>query len=81
MKLKLLYTLREFVSSVFIQNGKKGVRLGSGSKDPMEPAGREGRICFPWQQKDASYSLLHFIAMPSRSPQELLHAASSISFL
>ena len=69
------------VKSFFIQNGKKGVRLGSGSKDPMEPAGREGRICFPWQQKDASYSLLHFIAMPSRSPQELLHAASSISFL
>ena len=39
MKLKLLYTLREYVSRAFIQNGQKGVRLGSGSKDPMEPAG------------------------------------------
>ena len=81
MKLKLLYTLSEFVSSVFYSKWEKGVRLGSGSKDPMEPAGREGRICLPWQQKDASYAPLHFIAMPSRSPQELLHAASSISFL
>ena len=81
MKLKLLYTLSEFVSRVFYSKWEKGVRLGSGSKDPMEPAGREGRICFPWQQKDASYALLHFIAMPSRSPQELLHTASSISFL
>ena len=54
MKLKLIYTLREFVSSVFYSKWEKGVRLGSGSKDPMEPAGREGRICFPWQQKDAS---------------------------
>ena len=65
----------------FIQNGKKGVRLESRSKDPMEPAGRKRRICLLWQQKDASYALLHFIAMPSRSPQELLHAVSSISFL
>ncbi len=81
MKLKLLYTLSEFVSRVFYSKGKKGVRLGSGSKDPMEPAGGKGRICLPWQQKDASYAPLHFIAMPSRSPQELLHAASSISFL
>ena len=52
MKLKLLYTLSEFVSSVFYSIWEKGVRLGS--KDPMESAGREGRICFPWQQKDAS---------------------------
>ena len=28
--------------------------LGSRSKDPMEPAGRERRIYLPWQQKDAS---------------------------
>ena len=35
------------VKSFFIQNGKKGMRLGSGSKDPMEPSGRVGRICFP----------------------------------
>ena len=54
MKLKLIYTLREFVSSVFYSKWEKGVRLGSGSKDPMEPAGGKGRICFPWQQKDAS---------------------------
>ena len=81
MKLKLLYTLSEFVSRVFYSKWEKGMRLGSGSKDPMEPAGDKGRICLPWQQKDASYAPLHFIAMPSRSPQELLHAASSISFL
>lgn len=82
MKLKLIYTLSKFVSRVFLfKMDKKVWGLGSGSKDPMEPAGREGRICFPWQQKDASYALLHFIAIPSRSPQELLHAASSISFL
>ena len=65
----------------FYSKWEKGVRLGSGSKDSIDPAGGKGRICFPWQQKDASYALLHFIAKPSRSPQELLHAASSISFL
>lgn len=54
MKLKLLYTLSEFVSRVFIQNGEKGVRLGSGSKDPIDPADGKGRICLLWQQKDAS---------------------------
>ncbi len=30
MKLKLIYTLREYVSRVFIQNGQKGVGLGIG---------------------------------------------------
>ncbi len=54
MKLKLIYTLSDLCQEFFIQNGKKGVRLGSGSKDPMEPAGREMRICLLWQQKDAS---------------------------
>ena len=53
MKLKLLYTLSKFVSSVFYSKWEKGMRLGSGSKDPMEPAGGKGRICLPWQQKDA----------------------------
>ena len=76
-----IHPQRICVKRFFIQNVEKGVRLGSDSKDPMEPAGGKGRICLPWQQKDASYALLHFIAKPSRSPQELLHAASSISFL
>ena len=31
MKLKLIYTLREYVSRVFIQNGQEGVGLGIGS--------------------------------------------------
>ena len=53
MKLKLIYTLSEFVSRVFYSKWEKGVRLGSGSKDPIDPAGGKGRICFPWQQKDA----------------------------
>ena len=39
MKLKLLYTLSEFVSRVFYSKREKGVRLESGSKDPMGPAG------------------------------------------
>ena len=54
MKLKLLYTLSEFVSRVFYSKWEKGVRLGSGSKDSIDPAGGEGRICLPWQQNDAS---------------------------
>ncbi len=54
MKLKLIYTLREFVSRVFYSKWEKGVRLGSGSKDSINPAGGEGRICLPWQQNDAS---------------------------
>ena len=59
------------VKSFLFKMARKVWGLGSGSKDPMEPAGREGRICFPLQRKDASYALMHFIAMPSRSPQEL----------
>ena len=76
-----IHPQRICVKSFLFKVGRKVWGLGSGSKDPMEPAGRKGRICFPWQQKDASYALLHFTAIPSRSPQELLHAASSISFL
>ena len=76
-----IHPKRICVKSFLFKMSRKVWGLGSESKDPMEPAGRVGRICFPWQQKDASYALLHFIAMPSRSPQELLHAASSISFL
>ena len=76
-----IHPQRICVKSFLFNMGRKVWGLRSGSKDPMEPAGREGRICLPWQQRDASYALLHFIAMPSRSPQEFLHAASSISFL
>ena len=76
-----IHPKRICVKSFLFKMGRKVWGLGSGSKDPMEPAGGKGRICLPWQQKDASYALLHFIAKPSRSPQELLHAASSISFL
>ena len=76
-----IHPQRICVKSFLFKMGRKVWGLGSGSKDPMEPAGGKGRICLPWQQKDASYALLHFIAKPSRSPQELLHAASSISFL
>ncbi len=42
------------VKRFFIQNGQKGVNLGSRSKAPMEPAGCEGRIYFPWQRNNAS---------------------------
>ena len=76
-----IHPQRICVKSFLFNMGRKVWGLRSGSKDPMEPAGREGRICLPWQQRDASYALLHFIAMPSRSPQELWHAASRISFL
>ena len=76
-----IHPQRICVKSFLFKMGRKVWGLGSGSKDPMEPAGGKGRICLPWQQKNASYALLHFIAKPSRSPQELLHAASSISFL
>ena len=49
-----IHPQRICVKRFFIQNGqKKGMRLGSGSKDPMEPAGGKGRICLLWQQKDA----------------------------
>ena len=76
-----IHPQRICVKSFLFNMGRKVWGLRSGSKEPMEPAGREGRICLPWQQRDASYALLHFIAMPSRSPQELWHAASRISFL
>ena len=76
-----IHPQRICVKSFLFNMGRKVWGLRSGSKDPMEPAGREERICLPWQQRDASYALLHFIAMPSRSPQELWHAASRISFL
>ena len=48
MKLKLLYTLSKFVSRVFYSKWEKGVRLGSGSKDTMEPAGAFAR-CIQYQ--------------------------------
>ena len=35
------------VKSFLFKMARKVWGLGSGSKDPMEPAGREGRICFP----------------------------------